>query len=149
MTIDGDVYVKFVGNRPHQGTSGAAAYDLIAKAPEEFPIIIAPGRWRVIPTGTSVEIPQGHAGLILPRSGLAAKHGITVLNSPGLIDSDYRGEIGVILHNVNRIDDFVVTNGMRIAQFMIIRVPNLVLVAEQQLSDTVRGAGGFGSTGTQ
>ncbi len=72
-----------------------------------------------------------------------------MLNSPGLIDSDYRGEIGVILHNVNRIDDFIVTNGMRIAQFMVIGIPNLVLVAGQQLSDTVRGAGGFGSTGTQ
>jgi|688.fasta_scaffold07700_39 dUTP pyrophosphatase len=149
MMIDSDVYVKFLGNRPHQGTSGAAAYDLIANSPEDFPVIIPPGEWRVISTGTSVEIPPGFAGLILPRSGLAAKNGVTVLNSPGLIDSDYRGDIGVILHNVNKARDFAVTKGMRIAQLMVIRIPDLVLVAGQQLSDTVRGAGGFGSTGTQ
>jgi len=149
MTIDSDVYVKFVGHRPHQGTSGAAGYDLVAEILSDSPFIIQPGRWKIVPTGTFVEIPRGYAGLILPRSGLAAKHGVTVLNSPGLIDSDYRGEIGVILHNVNRHEDFVVTKGMRIAQLMVVRVPELVLVAEQNLSDTVRGGEGFGSTGTQ
>jgi dUTP pyrophosphatase len=149
MGIDGEVYVKFTGVRPTQGTPGSAAYDLTANIPEDIPTTIAPGKFKVIPTGTFIELPQGTAALVLPRSGLAAKHGITVLNSPGLIDSDYRGEIGVILHNVSRSEEFVIQKGMRIAQLMVIKVPDLILVAEQKLSDTVRGTGGFGSTGVQ
>lgn len=147
MRTDDSVYVKFKGNRPHQGTSGAAGHDLLASVTE--PVTIKPGQWKLIPTGTYLELPPTCAGLVMPRSGLALKYGVTVLNSPGLIDSDYRGEVGVILYNSNPADDFTVTDGMRVAQLVVIRVPELVLVAGQNLSDTVRGADGFGSTGTQ
>lgn len=147
MRTDDSVFVKFKGNRPHQGTSGAAGHDLLASVAE--PVTIKPGEWKLIPTGTYLELPTNCAGLVMPRSGLALKCGVTVLNSPGLIDSDYRGEVGVILYNSNPADDFIVTDGMRVAQLVVIRVPELVLVAGQNLSDTVRGADGFGSTGTE
>jgi len=144
MPIDSCVYVRYTGNRPTAATAGSAGHDLTYNLPET--IQINPGDWKLISTGLSLEIPTGHAGLVMPRSGLALRNGITVLNSPGLIDSDYRGDIGVILHNISKTP-FVVLPGMRIAQLVVIAVPDLVLVAGGNLSDTVRGVGGFGSTG--
>jgi dUTP pyrophosphatase len=101
----------------------------------------------VVPTGVAVEIPAGHAGLILPRSGLAAEHGISIVNAPGLIDSGYRGELLVILLNTDREESFTVERGMRIAQLVVISVPDVHLVEAEQLSATDRGARGYGSSG--
>jgi len=114
----------------------------------EGDVAIAPGKRAMVPTGISIELPEGFEAQVRPRSGLAAKNGITVLNAPGTVDSDYRGEVNVILINLGDAP-FVVTRGMRIAQMIIARHERAVLVESETLSETQRGAGGHGSTGTQ
>jgi dUTP pyrophosphatase len=128
--------------RPTQGTPGAAGYDLYAAQSAS----ILPGRCAMIATGVSLAIPQGFAGLVLPRSGLAFKHGVTVLNAPGLLDSDYRGEIKVLLIN-HGAQPFRCSTGDRIAQLVIIRHEQVSFNLVDVLPTTERGAGGFGSTG--
>jgi dUTP pyrophosphatase len=131
---------------PKYETPGSSGMDLAAYI--EAVIIINPGDKALIPTGFSLSIPQGYEVQIRPRSGLAAKKGITVLNTPGTIDSDYRGEIKVILINLSK-DKFTIKNGDRIAQMVVCPVIQARLEEVQELSDTARGTGGFGSTGTK
>ena len=134
-------------NMPQYESKGAAGMDLAACL--DSPITIEPGDIAMVPTGLSIALPTGHEAQVRPRSGLAAKHGITVLNSPGTIDEDYRGEIKVILINHSR-DAFVINHGERIAQLVIAGVTQVdVLEVESAdaLGETDRGAGGFGSTG--
>lgn len=126
---------------PSRATVGSAGIDLAA-AQEAT---VWPGRRVRIPTGFAVEVPSGAVGLICPRSGLAATHGITVLNAPGILDSDFRGEVGVILHNAGDLK-FTVDRGDRIAQLVIVPMVDLSCVETDELSDTSR-VGGFGSTG--
>jgi len=126
---------------PIQASSGSAGYDLFANAD----CVMSPYSRGVVSTGICLEIPHGYEGQIRPRSGLAFKNGLTVLNSPGTVDSDYRGEIKIILFNSGE-NDFVVTKNMRIAQIVICPVLEVVF-EEGLLSDTSRGEGGFGSTG--
>ncbi|MCX7857510.1 MAG: dUTP diphosphatase [Deltaproteobacteria bacterium] len=129
---------------PVYATSSSSGLDLFACLDE--PVTIEPRKWAIIPTGIKVVLPDGYEGEIRPRSGLAFKYGITVLNSPGTIDSDYRGEIKVVLINHGE-KPFLVENGMRIAQMVIKRFEKVELVEEDCLPDTERGEGGFGSTG--
>ena len=131
---------------PKRGTAEAAGLDLVAA--NGLPVSIAPGTQAMIPTGIAMALPKGYEGQVRPRSGLAAKHGITVLNSPGTIDSDYRGEVRVILINLGQTP-FEVTRGMRIAQLVIAQVELMAVEAMDDLDPTDRGAGGFGSTGVQ
>ncbi|MEI8395210.1 MAG: dUTP diphosphatase [Rhodospirillaceae bacterium] len=132
---------------PAHATAGAAGLDLMAAVPEGKPVTLAPGARVLVPTGLTIALPPGFEGQVRPRSGLALNHGITVLNSPGTIDSDYRGEVGVIL--INHSDQaFVVERGQRIAQLVVAPVTYVVALACTGLADTGRGAGGFGSTGT-
>lgn len=130
---------------PVYATVGSAGMDLCAAV--ESDITVPAGERHLIPTGLSIALPDGFEAQIRPRSGLAWKNGITVLNTPGTIDSDYRGEIGVILLNTSK-DDFVVTPGMRIAQMVITRYETVEWQTMDQLDETQRGGGGFGSTGT-
>lgn len=127
---------------PSQAYVGDAGLDLAACDRHE----VGPGERAVIPTGLAVEIPAGYAGFVLPRSGLAARHGITLLNAPGLIDSGYRGEVLVVFHNTDANDTFVVEPGMRIAQLVVIAVPELRLVEQAELAHSERGERGFGSS---
>jgi len=129
---------------PHYATQGAAGMDLLAAV--EAPVTIAPGGRALIPTGFCIALPPGYELQVRPRSGLALKHGITLPNSPGTIDEDYRGEIGVIVLNTGA-EDFVVTRGMRIAQAVVAPVVRAVWDEVDDLDETARGAGGFGSTG--
>jgi len=131
---------------PAYQSEGAAGLDLMAAVPEEAPVTLAPGRRALIPTGLSIALPQGTEGQVRPRSGLAARHGVTVLNTPGTIDSDYRGELQVILVNFGE-DPFVVTRGMRIAQLIVVPVLHARITEQKKLDTTERGAKGFGSTG--
>lgn len=133
---------------PTYGTLSSAGMDLYAASSCEYTNIhIAPGKTAIIPTGVRVAIPEGYEGQIRPRSGLAAKHAVTVLNSPGTIDSDYRGELKVILIN-HGSEDFVVTKGMRVAQMVIAKYESVRIVQLDNINeDTERGVGGFGSTG--
>jgi dUTP pyrophosphatase len=132
---------------PAYETAGAAGMDLRAAVPEDRPLILPPGKRALVPTGLVLEIPDGYEGQVRPRSGLAFKHGITCLNTPGTVDSDYRGEVKVLLVNLGN-DDFEVTRGMRIAQIVFTEVTR-AKVEERSLSGaTGRGSGGFGSTGT-
>jgi dUTP pyrophosphatase len=131
---------------PAYATAGSAGMDLHAAT--EAAIEIGPSDRALVPTGLSIELPEGFEAQIRPRSGLAANHGVTVLNAPGTIDSDYRGEIQVILINLGE-KPFTVTRGMRVAQMVIARHERVTLVEREALSDTARGAGGHGSTGTQ
>ena len=124
----------------------AAGLDLMAAVPADAPVTIAPGRWSAIPTGLAIALPPGTEGQVRPRSGLAAKHGVTVLNAPGTVDADYRGEVRVILIN-HGPEPFVVERGLRIAQLVIAPTVSAKLVETQTLNATVRGSGGFGSTG--
>ena len=110
-------------------------------------VTLEPGRRAVVPTGVAVAIPEGHAGLVVPRSGLAAEHGLTIVNAPGLIDSGYRGELLVILQNTDREQTFTVEPGMRIAQLVVVAVPQVRLVEVDELSASDRGARGHGSSG--
>lgn len=124
----------------------AAGLDLLAAVPEDAPIVLAPGKYTLVPTGLSIALPPGFEAQVRPRSGLAAKHGITVLNAPGTVDADYRGEIGVPLINHSDVA-FTIRRGERIAQMVIAAVVQAELVPVTTLSTTARGSGGFGSTG--
>jgi dUTP pyrophosphatase len=131
---------------PAYQTEGAAGMDLHAAVAETAPIVLMPGRRTIVPTGFAIALPAGFEAQIRPRSGLAAKHGITCLNAPGTIDHDYRGEVQVIL--INHGDDaFEIRRGERIAQMLIAPVTRANWVEADSLDDTERGAGGFGSTG--
>ena len=132
---------------PAYETDGAAGLDLRAAVPEDRPLILPPGRRAAVPTGLVLELPDGHEGQVRPRSGLALKHGITCLNTPGTIDADYRGEVKVLLVNLGD-EEFAVTRGMRIAQLVVAPVTRVTVEEHQTSSATARGAGGFGSTGT-
>ena len=129
---------------PQYETGASAGMDLRANISE--PYTLQPLGRAIIRTGLFIELPLGYEAQVRPRSGLAAKHGVTVLNSPGTIDADYRGEIGVILVNLSN-DPFTITNGERVAQLVIAKHERPVLVEVTELSDTSRGTGGFGSTG--
>ncbi|GAB5458612.1 MAG: dUTP diphosphatase [Henriciella sp.] len=131
---------------PAYETLGAAGMDVRAAVPETEPFILHPGAKAMIPTGLSVAIPEGFEIQIRPRSGLAAKHGITCLNTPGTIDSDYRGEIKVILINHGQ-ETFTIERGERIGQMVLAPVTRLVWAEVDSLPETERGSGGFGSTG--
>ena len=131
---------------PSYQSAAAAGLDLLAAVAADAAVVIAPGRWAAIPTGLAIELPPGTEGQVRPRSGLAAQHGVTVLNAPGTIDADYRGEVKVLLVNLGP-QPFTVTRGMRIAQLVIARVARARLVETADLAATMRGAGGFGSTG--
>lgn len=136
--------ISTTGELPQYQTEGSAGMDLTANIDD--PIILNPNSRVLIKTGISIELPKGYEAQIRPRSGLALKHGITVLNAPGTIDSDYRGEIGVILHNVAR-EDFVINKGDRIAQMVIARYQRVKWDRVDQLESSDRGQGGLGSTG--
>ena len=131
---------------PAYETAQAAGMDLRAAVPEETPLILHPGDRYAVPTGLAFALPQGFEGQVRPRSGLAFKSGITCLNSPGTIDADYRGEVKVILIN-HGPEDFVIRRGDRIAQLVIAPVVQAAWVEVNDLDDTDRGSGGFGSTG--
>lgn len=124
----------------------AAGFDLIAAVPETEPLTIAPGARGLVPTGLAFALPEGFEAQVRPRSGLAMKHGLTVLNSPGTIDADYRGEVQVLLINLGS-DSVAITRGMRIAQCVIATITQAALSEVAALDSTARGAGGFGSTG--
>ena len=150
-TITPTSVVPVVGMMPARGSEDAAAFDL-AYSPENehaeaIGFILMPGERRLVPTGTKVALPAGTCGLVLPRSGLALSHGITLPNTPGTIDSDYRGEVKVALVNLGQ-QPFRVTRGMRIAQMVFARFEAPELDAVELLPATARGAGGFGSTGS-
>jgi dUTP pyrophosphatase len=124
----------------------AAGLDLVAAVPADKPVTPAPGQRAMIPTGLAIALPEGTEAQVRPRSGLAAKNGISVLNTPGTVDADYRGEIQVILVNFGA-ESFQIARGLRIAQLVIVPVLRAKLVEVESLNETTRGAGGFGSTG--
>jgi dUTP pyrophosphatase len=124
----------------------AAGLDLVAAMPADLPVTIAPGARVLIPTGVAIALPQGYEAQVRPRSGLASRHGLTVLNAPGTVDADYRGEIQVLLVNLGS-ESVIVTRGMRIAQLVIAPVTRALLREVVSLDETHRGSGGFGSTG--
>jgi dUTP pyrophosphatase len=131
---------------PTYQTAHAAGLDLLAAVPDDAPLVLAPGRHALVPTGLSIALPPGFEAQVRPRSGLAAKHGVTVLNAPGTVDADYRGEVGVLL--INHGDaPFTIRRGERIAQMVIAQVARAELHAVAALPETDRGSGGFGSTG--
>ena len=133
---------------PAYQSAAAAGLDLVAAVPADAPLILAPGRHAAVPTGIAIALPGGTEAQVRPRSGLARNHGVTVLNAPGTVDADYRGEVQVLL--INHGDEpFVITRGMRIAQLVIASVVRAALIEVDLLDDTPRGAGGFGSTGTR
>jgi dUTP pyrophosphatase len=132
---------------PAYESTGAAGMDLRAAVPDDRPLLILPGKRALVPTGLILEIPEGMEGQVRPRSGLAFKHGLTVLNTPGTIDSDYRGEVKVLLINLGD-EDFAVTRGMRIAQIVFAAVVQAAVEERTLAGGTARGSGGFGSTGT-
>ncbi|AZV18242.1 MAG: dUTP diphosphatase [Mesorhizobium sp.] len=132
---------------PAYESTGAAGMDLRAAVPDDRPLLILPGKRALVPTGLILEIPEGMEGQVRPRSGLAFKHGLTVLNTPGTIDSDYRGEVKVLLINLGD-EDFAVTRGMRVAQIIFAAVAQATVEERSLAGGTARGAGGFGSTGT-
>jgi dUTP pyrophosphatase len=126
---------------PARAYAGDAGFDLSACERVE----LGPGERALVPTGLAVAIPEGYAGFVQPRSGLAAKHGISIVNTPGLVDSGYRGELKVALLNTDRSEAFVVLPGMRIAQLVIVPVPEVDLVEVEELPESERGVRGFGS----
>jgi dUTP pyrophosphatase len=128
---------------PAQAREGDAGFDLHSAEA----VTIGPGERASIGTGIAVAIPAGHAGLVVPRSGLAARHGISVVNAPGLIDSGYRGELRVLLLNTDRVEPFAVEPGDRIAQLVLVRVETEAVEEVAELDETARGVDGFGSTG--
>lgn len=131
---------------PAYETAGSAGMDLRAAVPEDAPMTLEPGARALVPTGLKIALEQGWEAQIRPRSGLALKHGISAPNTPGTIDSDYRGEIGVILINLGQ-EPFVIRRGERIAQMVIAAVAQATVVEVEVLDETARGSGGFGSTG--
>ena len=132
---------------PAYQSDEAAGLDLVAAVEQDAPMTLAPGQRALVPTGLVLELAKGTEAQVRPRSGLALKHGVTVLNSPGTIDSDYRGEVKVLLVNLGQ-DPFTIERNMRIAQMVVTPVTRAVLEERTHLGDTARGAGGFGSTGT-
>jgi dUTP pyrophosphatase len=132
---------------PEYQSALAAGLDLLAAVPADAPIELAPGARALVPTGIAIALPAGFEGQVRPRSGLAARHGVTVLNTPGTVDADYRGELQVILVNLGA-GPFIVSRGMRIAQLVVAPVQRIKLVEVDALDTTVRAQGGFGSTGT-
>ena len=124
----------------------AAGLDLVAAVPAATPLVIAPGARAAVPTGIAIALPPGTEAQVRPRSGFARSHGVTVLNAPGTIDADYRGEIQVLLIN-HGSESFAVTRGMRVAQLVIAKVAQVALNEVERLDETPRGTGGFGSTG--
>ena len=132
---------------PAYESAGAAGMDLRAAVAEDRPLLILPGKRALVPTGLVMEIPEGMEGQVRPRSGLAFRHGITCLNTPGTIDSDYRGEVKVLLVNLGD-EDFSVTRGMRIAQIVFAPATQMRVEERGAAGGTARGAGGFGSTGS-
>jgi dUTP pyrophosphatase len=132
---------------PAYETAGAAGMDLIAAVEEGSGLELSPGTRKLVPTGLIFQLPEGYEGQVRPRSGLAFRNGITVANAPGTIDSDYRGEVQVLLVNLGQ-DNCTVTRGMRVAQFVVAPVVTAELVETDVINETIRGAGGFGSTGT-
>ncbi len=142
--------VKYVGAAdrvppPTYYSDAASGLDLHAAIPAS--ITLQPGERELVPTGYAIELPPGHEGQVRPRSGLALHHGVTVLNAPGTVDEDYRGELGVVLINHGR-EPFVIEKGMRIAQLVVAPVAKVDVEVVSALSDTGRGEGGYGSTGT-
>src|SRR5512145_396681 len=131
---------------PHYQTEHAAGVDLYAAVDDET--AIAPGSWKLVPTGIAVAIPEGYEGQVRPRSGLALKHGIGMLNGPGTIDADYRGEIGIILFNFSD-RPFLIRRGDRIAQMVFAKLAKASFSVVNELSETRRGSGGFGHTGVK
>lgn len=128
---------------PRYQHEGDAGLDL----PSRVDLVIEPGERAMVPTGIAVAIPQGYAGFVLPRSGLASRNGIALVNSPGLVDSGYRGEMAVVMINTDKREPFHIKRGDRIAQLVIQRVEDVSIVGVDELDETSRGAGGFGSTG--
>jgi len=133
---------------PSYQSDGAAGMDLLAAVPSSAPFRLSPGKRALVPTGLVLELPPGFEAQVRPRSGLALRHGITVLNSPGTIDCDYRGEVMVLLTNLGEAP-FEIARGERIAQLVVQRVERARLVEVAAIADTRRGAGGFGSTGVK
>jgi dUTP pyrophosphatase len=131
---------------PAYASEDAAGMDLVAALPAGEGVVLAPGSRALIGTGLAIELPKGFEAQIRPRSGLALKDGVTVLNSPGTVDADYRGEIGVILINLGE-KPFAVRRGARIAQLVVCSVERIALIASERLTSSVRGSNGFGSTG--
>ena len=129
---------------PQRAYTGDAGLDLASSERVE----LGPGERALVGTGLAVAIPEGYAGFVQPRSGLAARHGLTVVNSPGLVDSGYRGELRVVLLNTDRTEPFVVEPGMRIAQLVVLPIPELELVEVDELPSSERGVRGFGSSAT-
>lgn len=131
---------------PAYQSAHAAGLDLLAAVPEDTPLTMQPGQRALVPTGLMIAVPPGHEAQVRPRSGLAFKHGVTVLNSPGTVDADYRGEVSVLLINHGE-EPFMIRRGERIAQLVIAAVTQANLVVVAALPSTDRGSGGFGSTG--
>ena len=131
---------------PSYQSAGASGLDLFAAVPADAPLTIAPGQYAAVPTGIAIALPPGTEAQVRPRSGLARNHGVTVLNSPGTVDADYRGEIQVLLINHGR-EPFTATRGMRMAQLVVAHVVEIQLREVAELDGTTRGIGGFGSTG--
>jgi dUTP pyrophosphatase len=131
---------------PRYETPGAAGMDLVAANPADKPVVLEPLARALIPTGLLIQLEQGYEAQVRPRSGLAFKHGVTVLNAPGTIDADYRGEVQVLLVNLGR-EPFTITRGMRVAQMIVAPVTVVELVEVESVDETARAAGGFGSTG--
>ena len=141
-----DLLIKRLDERlpmPARAHPGDAGWDLFAAED----VKLDPGRRAAVRTGIAIALPEGYAGLVLPRSGLAAKHGIGVVNAPGLIDAGYRGEVKVLLINHDAVEPFLVTHGDRIAQLVIHKVQDLAIHEVDELPESARGEGGFGSTG--
>lgn len=155
-TVDSAMYQVHVGikflahgeglNLPRYESEEAAGFDLAAAVSDEAPIDLSPGGTALVPTGIALELPAGYEAQVRPRSGLALKHGVTVLNTPGTIDSDYRGEVGIILIN-HGTETFHIGRGDRIAQMVIKPIIQANLFVVRELNQTRRGSGGFGSTG--
>jgi dUTP pyrophosphatase len=133
---------------PFYATEGAAGADIRASLPEKKSLIVKPGERVLVPTGLCMEIPLGYEVQVRPRSGLSLKSPLMVVNSPGTIDCDYRGEVNIIIGNFGK-EDYVIEHGLRIAQLVLAPVTQALYVTADSLSDTQRGAGGFGSTGTR
>jgi len=131
---------------PSYQSAHAAGLDLLAAVPEDAPLALEPSDRALVPTGLVIELPEGYEAQVRPRSGLALKHGVTVLNSPGTIDADYRGEVKVLLVNLGS-DNFLIQRGDRIAQLVVSPVTHVEIVAADALGSSERGQGGFGSTG--
>ena len=134
--------------KPNYETANSAGMDLMAALSDGDTMVLEPGKRLLVPTGFAMALPDGFEAQVRPRSGMAWKNGVTVLNSPGTIDADYRGEVKVILIN-HGTEDFIINRGMRIAQMVIAPVTQITWNVRDNLDETARGAGGFGSTGTQ